>query len=175
MILGFLSIFRKSEASSPFEALNTECLSRCQRVVRSPVQMSQRPTFSPGSPQGIQTCLHLVRYKMTLNFSHCREIRDSWGRASRGPFHLRQKTQGPSHTPIAEGKLRLRCLWKVGSPLKSKTGNQLSSWDDMGFMELSSSCCTEINIHIDLRRLSQRISVVCYRKSSNLFCMLWNT
>ena len=48
-------------------------------------------------------------------------------RASRGPFHLRQKTQGPSHITTAEGKLLLRFLWKVGSPLQSKTGNQLSS------------------------------------------------
>ena len=38
-------------------------------------------------------------------------------RASRGPFHLRQKTQGPSHIRTAEGKLLLRCLWKVGSVL----------------------------------------------------------
>ena len=44
----------------------------------------------------------------------------------------------------------------------------------MGCMELSSSCCTEINIHIDLRRVSQRISVVSSRKSSHLFCMLCN-
>ena len=35
-------------------------------------------------------------------------------RVSRGPFHLRQETQGPSHLPIAEGKLHLRCLWKTG-------------------------------------------------------------
>ena len=82
-------------------------------------------------------------------------------RASRGPFHLRQKTQGPSHMPITEGKLLLRCLWKVGSPLQLKTGNQISSWDNMGCREISSSCCTEINIHIDLRLLSQGISVVC--------------
>ena len=81
-------------------------------------------------------------------------------RASRGPFHLRQKTQGPSHMPITEGKLLLRCLWKVGSPLQLKTGNQLSFWDDMWCMEVSSSCCTEINIHIDLRLVSQGISVV---------------
>ena len=74
------------------------------------------------------------------------------------PFHLTQKTQGPSHIPIPEGKLHLRCLWKVGSPLHSKTGNQLSSWHDMGCMELSSCCCTDINIHIDLRRVSQGIS-----------------
>ena len=96
-------------------------------------------------------------------------------RALRGPFHLRQKTQGPSHIATAEGKLLLRCLWKVGSPLQSKTGNQISSWDDMGCMELSSRCCTEINIHIDLILLSQGISVVCKRKSSHLFCMMWNT
>ena len=67
---------------------------------------------------------------------------------------MRQNTQGPSQIAIAEGKLLLRCLWKVGSPLQSKTGNQLSSWDDMGCMKLSSSCCTEINIHIDLRQVS---------------------
>ena len=96
-------------------------------------------------------------------------------RVSRGPFHLRQETQCPSHIPIAEGKLHLRCLWKTGSPLQSKTGNQLSSWDDIGCMEHSSSCCTDINIHIDLRRVSQRISVDSSRKSSHLYCMLWNT
>ena len=37
--------------------------------------------------------------------------------ASRYPFHLRQQTQGPSHIAIAEGRLLLRCLWKVGLPL----------------------------------------------------------
>ena len=83
-----------------------------------------------------------------------------WLRASRGPFHLRKKTQGPSQIHTAEGSLLLRCLWNVGSPIQSKTGNQLSSWDDMGCMELSSICCTEINIHIDLRLVSQVISVV---------------
>ena len=46
-----------------------------------------------------------------------------WVRASRGPFPLRQKTQIPSHIPIAEGRLLLRCLCKVGLPLKSNTGN----------------------------------------------------
>ena len=39
VILGFLSIFKKSQASSPFEAWNSACLSRCQRDVRPPVQM----------------------------------------------------------------------------------------------------------------------------------------
>ena len=44
IILGFLSIFKKSQASSHFEALNSECLSRCQSDVIPTVQMSRRPT-----------------------------------------------------------------------------------------------------------------------------------
>ena len=39
VIFGFLSIFKKSHVSSPFEALNSVCLSRCQRDVRPLVQM----------------------------------------------------------------------------------------------------------------------------------------
>ena len=35
-------------------------------------------------------------------------------RESRYTLHLRQKTQGPSHIPIAEGRLLLRYLFKVG-------------------------------------------------------------
>ena len=44
VILGLLSIFKKSKASSPFEALNSVCLSRCQSDAIPPVQMRQRPT-----------------------------------------------------------------------------------------------------------------------------------
>ena len=43
VILGFLSIFNKSQASSPFETLNSAFLSRCQRNVRPPVQMMWGP------------------------------------------------------------------------------------------------------------------------------------
>ena len=81
-------------------------------------------------------------------------------RASRFPFHLRQQTQGPSHRPIAEVSLLLRCLWKVGIPLQSKPENQLSIWDDLWCTELSSSCCAEIGVPLDLRRVSQGISGV---------------
>ena len=73
-------------------------------------------------------------------------------RDSRGPFHLRQQTQGPSHIPIAERRLLLRCLWKVGLPIESKPGNKLSSRDDLGFRELFSSCCAELEVPLDLRR-----------------------
>ena len=43
-------------------------------------------------------------------------------RESRYPLHLRQQIQGPSHKPIAEGRLLLRCLWKVGLPFKRILG-----------------------------------------------------
>ena len=44
VILGFLSIFKKSQASPPYEALNSVCLSRGQRDVRPPIQMRWTPT-----------------------------------------------------------------------------------------------------------------------------------
>ena len=43
-ILAFLSIFKKSQVSSPFEALNSVCLSRYQSDVIPPIQMRRRPT-----------------------------------------------------------------------------------------------------------------------------------
>ena len=43
VILGFLPIFKKSQASSPYEALNSVWLSRGQRHGRPPVQMRQTP------------------------------------------------------------------------------------------------------------------------------------
>ena len=39
VILGFLSIFKKSQAPSPFEALNSARLSKCERDLSPPVQM----------------------------------------------------------------------------------------------------------------------------------------
>ena len=47
VILGFLSIFKNSQASSPYEAFNSVCLSRAHRDVRPPVQMTlTRTAFS---------------------------------------------------------------------------------------------------------------------------------
>ena len=79
-------------------------------------------------------------------------------RASRGPFRLKHNAQGPSHIHIPKGKRLLRCLWKDGLPLHSKTGNQLSSPDDMGCPDLSSCCFPEIDVRIDIRWVSQGIS-----------------
>ena len=96
-------------------------------------------------------------------------VRGSWY-----PLHLKQQTQGPSHIPIAEDRLLLRCLWKVGLTLQENPGNQLSSRDDMGCMEHSSSSCPKIGVPIDLRRLYQGISGVAQRKPSQLSCMMGN-
>ena len=38
-------------------------------------------------------------------------------RESRYPLHMRQQIQGPSHIPIAEGRLPLKCLLEGGLPL----------------------------------------------------------
>ena len=79
-------------------------------------------------------------------------VRVSWC-----PFHLRQQTQDPSHIPIAEGSLLLRCLWKIGIPLQSKPGSQLSSRDDLGCTELSLSFCAEIGVPLELKQVSKGI------------------
>ena len=44
VLLGLLSFFKKSQASSPYEALNSVCLSRGQRDVRPHVLMRRTLT-----------------------------------------------------------------------------------------------------------------------------------
>ena len=38
-------------------------------------------------------------------------------RESRYPLHVRQQIQGPSHIPIPEGRLLMKCVWDGGLPL----------------------------------------------------------
>ena len=124
VILVFLSIFTKCQASSPFEAMNSQHLSMCQKDVRPSVQKWWRAmafsTFSTGYSIIPSSCemKYVPAFKpLQGNLAFFRV------RASQGPFHLRQKTQSPSHIPNSEGRLLLRCMWKVGLPLQSKTGN----------------------------------------------------
>ena len=161
LILGFLSIFKKSQSSSPFETLNSAWLSRCQRDVRPPVHMRR----------GSMAFSRVSTWHSDISSSY--KMKDEPAlkilqgnpvflrvRASQCPFHVRQQTQGLSHIPIAESSLLLRCFWKLGLPLHSEPGNQLSSVDAMCCMELYSSCCAEIGVPLDLRRGSQGISGV---------------
>ena len=157
-ILGLLSIFKRSQASSPFEAWNSPCLSRCQSDVRPPIEMSRGTMalsiVSTGNSDIPSTC----EMKDEPAF---KALQGNLGffpvRASPCPFHWRQQTQGPSHIPIAERSLLLRCLWKGGIPLESKPGYRLSSRDDMCCTELSSSCCAELGVPLDLGRCSRVI------------------
>ena len=54
------------------------------------------------------------------------------------PLLMRQQIQCPSHIPIAEGRLLLRCCGNVAY-LFNRTLGISSPQDDMEFMELSSS------------------------------------
>ena len=114
-ILVLLSIFKKSQASSPFEALNSVCLSRYQSDVIPPIQMRRRTmAFSRVSTEDsdIPSSCQMKdepAFKPLHGNPTLFQVRES-----RYPLHLRQKIQGPSHIPIAEGRLLLSCLFKVG-------------------------------------------------------------
>ena len=132
VILRSLTIFKKSQASSNFEALYSVILSRCQRDVRRLVQMRGSPRAFPRVSTGDSDILSSCDMKDKPAFKPLKG--NPWFlrvRATRGPFHLKQKTQCPSHIHILEGKLLLKSLWKVGLPLQLTPGNQLSCPDDM--------------------------------------------
>ena len=115
LILGFLSIFNKSHASSPLEAFYSVCLSRCQWAVRHPFQMRQgHRTFSRVSTDD-SDIPSVCEMKDAPTFKPLPGNPTFFRiRAPRCPYLMRQQIQGPSHIPIAEGSLLLRCLWKVG-------------------------------------------------------------
>ena len=121
VILGFLPILNKSQASSPFEAFNSACLLRCQIHVRPPVQMRPRPRAFSRVYAGYSNIPSSCDIKDEPAFKPLQGNPAFFRvRASRCPFHLRQQTQGPSHISIAEGSLLLRFLWKISVPLQSK-------------------------------------------------------
>ena len=114
-ILGFLSIFQKSQASSAFEALNSTGLSRCQRDVRPPIHMRR------GTRVSSMISTQDSDIPSSCDMKHEPKFKPLQGnptlflvRESRYPLHLKQKTQGHTHTLIDEGRLILRCLFKVG-------------------------------------------------------------
>ena len=76
------------------------------------------------------------------------------------PLHMRKQCQGLTHIPIAERSFLLRCLWKVRIPLVSKSDNHLSFREVCWYTELSSSCCADFGVLLDVRRCSRGISGV---------------
>ena len=78
VILRFLSIFKKSKASSPFEALNSVCLSRCQSDMITPVQMPRRPTAFSRVSTGDSDIPSSCDMKQDPKFEPLQEIRPSF-------------------------------------------------------------------------------------------------
>ena len=114
-ILGFLSVFKKSQALSAFEALNSYEPLEVSRDVRPPVQMTRGIRVSSRISAQDSDIPSSCQMKDEPAFKPLQgNLTNFLVRESRYPLHLRQKTQGPSHIPIAEGRLLLRCLFKVG-------------------------------------------------------------
>ena len=87
-------------------------------------------------------------------------------RESRYPLHLRQQSQGPSHIPIAKGRLLLRCSGKLAYLFNRILG--ISFLLEMIWVHgVSSSSCAEICVPIDLTRVSQGISVSTPLETAN--------
>ena len=123
VILGLLSVFKKSQASSPYESFHSVCLSRGHRDVRPPIQMTLTPTaffrFYTWDSDMSSSC----EMKDEPEFMPLQGNRAFFGvRAFRGPFHLRQKTQGPSHITTAGGKLLLRSCGKLAHLFSQSRG-----------------------------------------------------
>ena len=70
-----LGPFRNTELRGPLEV---------SRDVRPPVQMRWDIGFSLGTAENIQTSLCIVRRKMILHSSHCKEIRLSFDSGNLG-------------------------------------------------------------------------------------------
>ena len=119
VILGFLSNFKKSQALSPYDALNSVCLSRGQTDVRSPVQMRRASMVFSRLSKGDSNFPSYFEMKNEPSFKPLQgNLTLFLVTESRYPLNLMQQNQGPSHIPIAQGRLHLRCLWKVGLPVQ---------------------------------------------------------
>ena len=124
--------YKRSQASSSFEAWNSACLSRCQRDFRPLVEMRWRGRFFSRVSTSDSDIPSSCEIKGKPAFQSLQGVRLLSSQGISVSIHLTQQTQGPSHIPIAARSLLLMCLWKVGIPLESKPGNQLSSFDDLG-------------------------------------------
>ena len=99
VILVFLSIFTKSQESSPFEALNSAHLSKSQIDVRPSVQKSLRTMAISRVSTGDSDIPSSCEMKDDPSFKALHGKPAFFGvRASWGPLYLRQKTQSLSHT-----------------------------------------------------------------------------
>ena len=107
VILVFLSIFTKCQASSPFEALNSTRLLRFQRDVRPPVHKRQRTrAFSMISTEysGIPSSCEMkdepaikpLQGNMAFFWVRASQVHSPWGRKHRCPLTYLLLREGSS-------------------------------------------------------------------------------
>ena len=84
VILGFLSILKKSQVSSPFEALNSVCLSCYQSDVINPIQMRRRTMAFSMVSTGASDIPSSCEMQHEPEFNHCREVWASFESGSLG-------------------------------------------------------------------------------------------
>ena len=104
--LGCLSIFKITQVSSHFEALNCESLSSCQRDVRPPLIMRQGPrAFSRFSTS--DSYIHISCEEKDERAFEPMQCNSAFFRVSISHFlfRIRKHTLGPTHIPIAETML----------------------------------------------------------------------
>ena len=90
VILGFLTSLKKSQASSPFEALNSTCLLDCQRDMKAPVQIRLGPSAFSRDSTGDSYIPSSCEMKDESAFKALQENPAFFQvRASRCPFPLR--------------------------------------------------------------------------------------
>ena len=77
-ILVFVSIFKKSQASSPFEALNSAQLSMSQMDVRTSVQKRLRTIAFSRFSTGYSDIASACEMKDGLHLRHCMESQPSF-------------------------------------------------------------------------------------------------
>ena len=161
VILGFLSIFMKRQASSSFEALNLARPLTCQMDVRRPFQKSRRPRAFSNISTGGSDIPSSCEMKDDPAFKPLEgNLAFFWVRASRGSIPIKaENTESLSHT-YCWGKAPLEVLVESWLTSSVKEREWFLSWDDMCCTEHSSSCCTEIDDPQYLRWVSQLISGV---------------
>ena len=129
----------KSQASPAFESLNSAHLSKSQMDLRHSVQKRLRTMAFSRVSTGDSGIPSSCEMKDDPAFKALQgKLAFFLVMAFRDPLYLREKTQSHSHIPISEGRLLLRCLWKAGLHLQSKTGNHSHPqmiWDARKFPE----------------------------------------
>ena len=115
VILGHLSIFKKSQALSPFESIELRVPLHVSRDVRPPVHIRRGHRSSSRVSTGDSDIPSSCEMKDEPAFKLLQGNPTFFlVIASQDSLHLRQQTQGPSHIRLAEGRFLLSCLWKVG-------------------------------------------------------------